>query len=281
MSRARHARPTRPVTHCAPPMAAKARPAIAPGTPRADPDGHRPCRRPDAGRRGHGAAGLLRAARCGARQPRVGRRPGRARVPAPGMAAPAGARLGRAGLRAARGLPGRDRARAVAQRSPGVPAGRLGPRPLVPVGAAARNADGFVTISRAGLGTPIPGCRGDGGQSETVGHAPHGQAEEAVHLYAPAGLSSGAPGLCLAVGSSEHGATFPGGRAEGPAIGHRSPVVLWRTRCLRHGRPPPALAGRGNGPFCARTSAGFWSALVPAARAVCFWRGDTGSAVLK
>ena len=48
---------------------------------------------------------------------------------------------------ARRALLGRDRARTVAQRTSGVFAGRPGPQPPVPLGAAPRRADGFVTIS--------------------------------------------------------------------------------------------------------------------------------------
>ena len=81
---------------------------------------------------------------------RVGRRHARARIPAPGMAAPACARLGGACLRAARGLPGRGRARTAAVRTSGAFAGRLGPRPLVLAEAAPRSADGFVTTDLVG-----------------------------------------------------------------------------------------------------------------------------------
>ncbi len=112
---------------------------------RPDPGRHRPGHWPDARRRAGRAAGGLRTARRGACQTCPGRRPAGARMPAPRMAAPARARIGSAGLRAANGVPGRDRARTVAAGTFGALGDRLLPRPLVPLGAAARSTCSVLT----------------------------------------------------------------------------------------------------------------------------------------
>ena len=125
---------------------------------RADRDSHRPGRRPDARRRGHGAAGHLRAPRRGARQPRMG--------PTTCSCSDPGTGDGCVGSRPARwrvpagALPGRDRARTVARGTSGVSVGRPGPRPPVRLGTAPRRADGFVTMSCEDRNRRCPGRRG-------------------------------------------------------------------------------------------------------------------------
>jgi hypothetical protein len=113
---------------------------------------------------------------------------------------------GRAGVRAARGLPGRDRARTF--------------------------ADGFATISRAGFGTPISGCRGDGGQSETVGHALRGQAEDAVHQDVPEAFCQVVPSLAEA---SFHSRRVRRGRSRSRAAALMIRADLLRLACGCHG----------------------------------------------
>jgi hypothetical protein len=116
-----------------------------------------------------------------------------------GMAAPAGARLGGAGLRAARGLPGRYRARTVARRAPGVSASRLGPRLPVLVGTAPRSADGLVTISRAGPGTRGRIC---------------GRAGLGMQRAVTSGIAAGTFGLVWGGWDGLTGGMFVGGEAK-------------------------------------------------------------------
>ena len=158
---------------------------------------------PDARRRAGQAAGGLRTGRRGACQTCPRRRPAGARMPTPRMAAPARARIGSAGLRAANGVPGRDRARTVAAGTFGALGDRLLPRPLVSLDAAARSTCSVVTIA----------CKHvrPGGPPDMLG-AMGADRRQAPDATAP--LSTGNPGQTRwRAGPKAAGPWAPGSRA--------------------------------------------------------------------